>query len=162
MNDQTDVPAGILIPTTPEEAARGYTVTRSFRAPRQLVWDAFTQPDQLGQWFGPVESHLEGTQLDVRVGGSWSTTMVIPGMGDIPWQGTFLEVDEPAHLVMTLNDQGVLNDLYDVWTIDLAEADGGTHLTLRQSGGHLDDEQYEQARQGTAGFLERIATLLGE
>jgi uncharacterized protein YndB with AHSA1/START domain len=160
MNDTDSRPSTYAVPTTPEEAERGYTLTRTFAAPRALVWAAFTEPDQLGQWFGPAEGHLEGTRLDVRVGGTWSTTMVIPGMGEIPWVGKFLEVDEPSHLVMTLSDQGVLGELYDLWTIDLVEDGDRTELTLRQSGGHLTDEQYEQAKEGTAAFLERMALLV--
>ncbi len=110
MTESPSTPSSTVTPTSAADAERGYTLQRTFDAPRTLVWAAITQPDQFGQWFGPVDSHLEGTQMDVRVGGRWSTTMVVPDMGDIPWQGEYLEVDEPSHLVMTLNDQGVLGE----------------------------------------------------
>jgi hypothetical protein len=43
---------------------------------------------------------------------------------------------------------------------ELIEHGGQTELVLRQSGGHLTDEQYERARGGTASFLDELAKVL--
>jgi uncharacterized protein YndB with AHSA1/START domain len=47
------------------------SVTRGFDAPRELVYQAFVDPDQFGQWFGPAGSSVpyETVQSDVRAGG---------------------------------------------------------------------------------------------
>ena len=50
---------------TTDNAARGYTITRIFDAPRELVWKAWTEPDQFAHWFGLEGSRLEAVQMDV-------------------------------------------------------------------------------------------------
>lgn len=53
-------------------------IERVFDAPRELVWKAFTDPDEIAQWFGPVGYSVprESVKFDLRVGGSQSFTMV--------------------------------------------------------------------------------------
>ncbi|ROO83269.1 uncharacterized protein YndB with AHSA1/START domain [Actinocorallia herbida] len=78
-------------------------VSRVFDAPRELVYRAFTDPDQLAQWFGPVGFHVprETVELDVRVGGSEKFTMVHdedPSFTS-PVSATFSEVIENELIV---------------------------------------------------------------
>jgi len=141
-------------------AERGYTLTRMFDAPRQLVWNAFTQPGQWAQWFGGPGTKWEDLTMDVRPGGSWSGTMLVPDGPQIPWRGEYLEVKEPERLVITVTDQGELGDDSDKLTITLAEQGNKTELVLRQSGGHLTDEEYDHAKEGTSSFLDNMANLL--
>ncbi|MDX6284685.1 MAG: hypothetical protein QOG53_170 [Frankiales bacterium] len=89
-------------------AGRGYTITRIFDAPRELVWKAWTEPENFAQWFGGSEARMESMAMDVRPGGSWSTT----------------------------------------------------ELVVRQSVGHLTDEEYGHAKEGTSIFLDAMAELL--
>lgn len=53
------------------------TMTREFDAPRELVFKAFTDPDQLAAWFGPegVDSPRERIVVEPRVGGAWQLVM---------------------------------------------------------------------------------------
>jgi len=136
---------------------RGYTITRTFDAPRELVWQAWTDPKQFAVWFGGPATQMLDMAMDVRPGGAWSGTMVLPDGGTIPWAGQFLEVSPTDRLVMTLSDQGELGTEYDVFTVTLS---GDTQLVLRQSGGHLTDEQYAEAMHGTGTFLDAMADLL--
>jgi len=57
---------------------RELTLTRTFDAPRQLVWDAYTVPEQLAKWWGPSSMHtpLETITVDLRPGGALNLTMV--------------------------------------------------------------------------------------
>jgi uncharacterized protein YndB with AHSA1/START domain len=140
-------------------AERGYTITRTFDAPRDLVWKVWTEPEQFAYWFGGTETRMEDVELDVRPGGKWSGTMVIPDGSQIHWHGHFLDVEEPQRLVLALSDvEG--GEEYDLFTVTLAERGDKTELVLRQSGGHLTDAQYEQAKQGTGTFLDAMADLL--
>lgn len=145
---------------TDDNAARGYTITRVFDAPRALVWKAFTEPDQFAQWFGGADSRLESVTMDVRPGGAWSATMVLADGNTIPWSGEYREVVEPERLVMAFTDQDILGPDYELFTVSLADLGDKTELVLRQSGGHLTDEQYGQAKEGTSSFLDRMAELL--
>ena len=139
---------------------RGYTLTRTFDAPRELVWQAWTSPDQFAVWFGGPTTTMPDIAMDVRQGGAWSGTMVLPDGATIAWGGQFLELDPPSRLVLTLNDQGILGAEYETMTVTLTEVEGGTELVLRQSGGHLSDEQYAAAMHGTGTFLDAMADLL--
>ena len=54
------------------------TVERSFNAPLDLVWDAWTQADILDQWWGPKPFRVETKQMDFKEGGYWHYAMVSP------------------------------------------------------------------------------------
>ena len=63
-------------------------IERVFDAPRELVWKAFTDPDEMAQWFGPVGYHVprESVEIDLRVGGVSKLTMV-PDSDEYPPAG---------------------------------------------------------------------------
>ena len=96
--------------------------------------------------------------MDVRPGGTWKAHMVA-GPAQMDWKGEYVEVDEPERLVFTITDQPD-NPARDTITITLAENDGKTDMVYRQSGGNLDAAGYEQAKQGTAGFLDKLEEIV--
>ena len=143
---------------TLDDAARGYTITRTFDAPQDLVWQCLTTPEHFAVWFGGHDGQMKDMVVEPRVGGGWGGTMVLPNGHQMRWGGEFREVDPTRHLVLAFTvldefPEGVEPD-YDLFHFDLVETGGSTELTLRQSGGHLTDEQYGQAREGTNSFLD--------
>jgi uncharacterized protein YndB with AHSA1/START domain len=120
-------------PTKPLEL----TITRTFNAPRELVYKCFTEPEHVMKWGGPRSFVMEKFTQDVRVGGKWrgmlrSTT----GKKDL-WQGgTFLKIDPPKHVSYTFawEDENGKPQNETIVTIDLEEVAGFTKLTFRQSG----------------------------
>jgi len=64
--------------TMTADDARGLTLTRTFDARRQLVWDAYTVPELLARWWGPSIMHtpLETITVDLRPSGPFRLTMV--------------------------------------------------------------------------------------
>jgi uncharacterized protein YndB with AHSA1/START domain len=143
-----------------EGADRGYTITRTFDAPRELVWQAWTDPKQFAVWFGGSTTEMRDVTMDVRPGGAWSGTMLLPDGAAIAWRGSFVDVQPPQRLVLTLTDQTILGTEFETMTVTLTDLGGTTELVLRQSGGHLSDEQYAAAMHGTGGFLDAMADLL--
>jgi uncharacterized protein YndB with AHSA1/START domain len=137
-------------------------LTRVFDAPRERVWQEWTDPASFADWFGGTESEipLESVAMDVREGGSWALTMLVgPERREIDWKGEYLEVVEPERLVFTLTDQPE-NDARELVTVVLADlGDGRTEMRFEQRG-HMDPEQYERAGQGWSGFFDRIAARL--
>jgi uncharacterized protein YndB with AHSA1/START domain len=144
--------------------SEGLTITRTFAAPRGLVYAAWTRPEQFSVWFGTdaVEVPLDTLTMDVRVGGGWTAVMHLPDGTLIPWVGEYTEVDQPAHLAFTLaNDPA--QPAREIVTVDLVELDDGTRMTMSQTGGNLSEEQYAQTVIGYNGFfdsLERVLTTL--
>lgn len=138
---------------------RGYTLTRRFDAPRPLVWQAITQPELFAQWFGTAVATVDVHQWDLKPGGLWRATMHYKG-NELPWSGRFDEVDEPERLVFTFTDAPEVGDAYELLTFTLTEQGNGTELVLRQSGGSLSDEEYRQAKEGTATFVDALANVV--
>ena len=142
--------------TAPED--RGFTLTRTFDAPRAKVWRAISEADLFARWFG-ADVDLVVTSWDFREGGDYRATMTYEGT-EIPWAGRFVEIDPPSRLAVQITDEGTVKDTDDVLTYTLTDKGDQTLLEIRQSGGGLTDEQYEQAREGTAGFLEELAKVV--
>lgn len=145
--------------TTTHSDASGYTITRTYDAPRELVWRAITEAELFAQWFG-MDLQLDVHEWDLRPQGNWRATMFYEG-NEMPWSGRFLEIDEPDRLAVAFTDQAAgVDEAFDVMTYTLVDLDGRTELTLVQSGGNLTAEQYAQACEGTAGFLDKMATVI--
>jgi len=85
---------------SPENRAdREIVLTRVFDAPRELIWDAWTDPKQIVQWWGPRGFTMTIHEMDVRPGGVWKHTMHGPDGTDYPTQCVFVEVVEPERIV---------------------------------------------------------------
>jgi uncharacterized protein YndB with AHSA1/START domain len=86
--------------STPSE--REVTVTRSFNAPRRLVFEAHTNPELVKRWlYGPAEWPLVHCEIELRVGGRLRYVWRHAQKGEIGMSGTFRTVEAPAHLVHT-------------------------------------------------------------
>lgn len=109
------------------------TLTRIIDAPRALVWQAWTDPKMLAQWFGPRGFTSSVTQLDVRVGGVLRIVMHGPDGNDYPMKGVFREIVAPERLVFTniaIDNEGK-HLLEGETTVTLTETRRRTTLTLR-------------------------------
>lgn len=142
-------------------------IERVFDAPRELVWKAFTDPDQISQWFGPVGYSVprESVDVDLRVGGQQRLTMVpdspeYPAAG--PSVGTFDEIVENELLVIHEDLDGDMAELFGATRIDLRielhDENGKTRLVLHQ--GPYKDDFVGNARDGWNSSFTKLDTLL--
>ena len=75
---------------------------RIIRAPRATVWDAWTDPSRLAQWWIPAPTVCRVDRLDVRPGGAFVTRMSDDGAEFVPHlDAIFLVVDDGARIVFT-------------------------------------------------------------
>ena len=118
--------------TTTSYSANDVRVTRVIAAPRQAVWDAWTQPAGFSQWFGiaPYSTPQSRISMDVRPGGEWSATQVSADDGaELPFRGHYLAVVEPQRLELTFEDPADPNNpQFECATITFAELDGSTEI----------------------------------
>jgi uncharacterized protein YndB with AHSA1/START domain len=88
---------------TPIAADQVVLITRIFDAPREDVFRAWTDPDELAAWYGPeqMQAPRERIRIDLRVGGRWELTMVQRGgTAEFSIGYDILEFIEPELLVM--------------------------------------------------------------
>ena len=76
------------------------TFTRTLSAPRDLLWECWTTPRHVMQFFMPKPHKLEGCEIDLRAGGRFNTVMNVYG-DRIENEGVFLEIVPKARLVFT-------------------------------------------------------------
>lgn len=141
--------------------AEYFTITRTLSAPRQLVFDALTKPEHFAVWFGTaaVEVPQDTLTMDVRPGGDFRAVMHLPDGNRIDWTGSYVEVDPPSHLSMTLSDQPG-DDVGLPVLFDLEDVDGGTQLTIRQDRSDFSDEQVVATIAGYNAFIDDIERVL--
>ena len=75
------------------------TLTRVFKAPRQLVYEAFSKPELLKRWFGPRGWSLVTCDVDVRVGGSFRFVLRGPDGRELGMRGVYREITPPERSV---------------------------------------------------------------
>ncbi len=104
-------------------------ITRIYDAPVKAVWDAWTEPEQVAQWWGPRGFTLTTHSKDLRVGGDWRYTMHGPDGVDYPNHTKYFEVEKYSRLVY---DHGGYEDrppLFRV-TVNFSETKGKTKMDM--------------------------------
>lgn len=110
-------------------------ITRTFNAPRALVWQAWTDPKHIMQWWGPSGFNNETCASDLRVGGRFRLEMRAPDGNVYPCIGTFREIVEHERIVYDGEAAeghpcGAGIPPRAVVTVSFAERGGKTQLTL--------------------------------
>jgi uncharacterized protein YndB with AHSA1/START domain len=126
-------------------AARPFVLTRHFKAPRELVWRAWTEVEQLAQWMSPAGCTTISARLDLRAGGQYHYGLRTPDGNEMWGMWLFRELVAPARLVTVNSFSDAAGGLtrhpmapdwprYTLSTLELLEHAGlgrGTTLQLR-------------------------------
>src|SRR5215471_614497 len=121
---------------TASTADREIVITRVFDAPRELVWEAWTDPKHVPQWWGPRGFTTTTNKMDVKPGGTWRFVMHGPDGRDYQNKITYLEVKKPERLVYKHGDaengaaEGLEPVNFEVTVTFEAQGDR-TRLTMR-------------------------------
>ena len=85
------------MPTT--VAQKSFVISRTFNAPREVVFDAFTKQEEMKKWWGPKGYTMFASKLDFRVGGTYHYGMHAPD--GTPMWGKFVyrEIVRPERIV---------------------------------------------------------------
>jgi uncharacterized protein YndB with AHSA1/START domain len=142
---------------------RDLVMTRTFDAPRRLVYDAHTKPDLVRQWLlGPPGWSMPVCEMDVRVGGTyrweWHKDGTTMGMG-----GVYREVKAPERLVSTEKFDEAWYPGESLNTLVLVEQSGRTTLTQTM---HYESREAREAviksgmEKGVAASYDRLDDVL--
>ncbi|GEM49266.1 SRPBCC domain-containing protein [Deinococcus cellulosilyticus] len=125
------------------ENGKVLVLDRVFKAPRDLVFEAFTTAEHLSKWWGPRGWDMPHCTVDLRPGGKWHYCMkcVDPNQGQFygmeSWGlGVYQEIEAPARLVYTdhfSDAQATINENMPATlsTLTFEEVEGGTKVTTR-------------------------------
>ncbi len=109
-------------------------LTRRFKARREAVFEAWTNPEALAAWFGPDGVQTRNFAIEACPGGRFSLEMYEED-GVYPVSGVYREISPPERIVLSwVWGHGELAGLETVVTIELREMEGGTELTLVHEG----------------------------
>jgi uncharacterized protein YndB with AHSA1/START domain len=112
--------------TTPSD--REIVITRAFDAPRRVVFDAWTKPEHVAQWWDPSRVPLAVCEIDLRPNGAFRFVHQGPEGLAHPFTGVYREIAAPERLVFaTRNSQ---SGAESVGTLIFSERDGSTTLTM--------------------------------
>jgi glutathione S-transferase len=138
------------------------TLSRSFPAPREAVFDAWVDPEVLKRWWAAVEGWTTPEAVtDPRPGGRYRLAMGDPVSGAVhAVVGEYVEVRRPERLVYTWTWEGEPVEMrgseQTLVTVDFVEEDGGTRVVLVHSGFSTEDAR-ELHAGGWAGCLDKLA-----
>jgi uncharacterized protein YndB with AHSA1/START domain/pimeloyl-ACP methyl ester carboxylesterase len=141
---------------------REIVVTRVFNAPRRLVFEAWTTPERLAQWWGPRSLTLTVCEIDLRAGGAWRFVVRAPNGEEYGFKGVYREIVPYERLVYTDSFDGV-PDHEALVKLTFDEHDGRTTLTmasLYESVEYRDGHLASGMEQGMTETLDRLAEHL--
>jgi uncharacterized protein YndB with AHSA1/START domain len=148
--------------STPVAAAdQQVRIERIFDAPRELVFKAWTDPDEITAWYGPehFDTPRERIQIDLRVGGRYELTMVQRDGGrEFPIGYEIVELVEPELLVLhsdPMPEVGIHEST--VTRVELHELGEQTRMILT-------DGPYTESRHAEAGWnsaFDKLAARVG-
>jgi uncharacterized protein YndB with AHSA1/START domain len=135
-------------------------ITRVFNAPRAVVFNFWTDPDQLARWWGPAGYHTprEDVAIESRVGGRFQLRMVETATGAEVWvRGEIVELVEPEILTILMRvPQPIgLPPMETLTRVQFDDLGDKTRVTLRQGPFSAAD----QREQTTEGWVHSFATL---
>ncbi len=116
-------------------AERTLRLRRTFAAPREKVFRAWTDPEELVKWWGPGGFTVPICELDVRPGGAFRTCMRSPDGDEYNLSGVYREVTPPERLVFTwVWREGALAGQETLVTVEFHDRDGATEVVLTHEG----------------------------
>lgn len=155
--------SGTAVVTLPTDTQ--ILITREFRAPRHLVFRAWTTPELIARWWTGDRGEATSVEVDLRVGGTWRYVMVTTTGFEVAFHGEYREIVPNERIVSTEVYEGA-PDGEAVNTINFTEQDGRTTVTVlvqHSSREHRDqhvDSGMEGGLQEALDHLEQIAVSL--
>lgn len=136
-------------------------VTRTYDAPRELVFEAWVETSKIQQWWGCAACTSVRSEVEPKVGGAYNHHMTIEGAGEVPGFGTLTEFDPPARLAYRGGDDDPMTVAVDFVEV----GDGKTLVRLVHSGipdmrVEGDCELREIVREGWTAAFGKLGTFM--
>jgi uncharacterized protein YndB with AHSA1/START domain len=156
-------------------ASKDFVISRVFDAPRQLVWECFTKPERMKEWWGPKGVTILKSEMDLRVGGIYHYGMQQPD-GTVMWGRMVYRAITPPERLEFINsfsdEAGGLgrHPLAQSWPIEMLSiftfeemTDGKTRFTVRWTPHNPTEEErqtfeggFDSMTMGWSGTLDKL------
>ncbi len=135
------------------------SITRTIAAPRERVFEAWSQPQHLKLWFGPSDEYETEAEVDLRVGGQYKLQMKHSSGVSHTVFGEYVAVEVPEKLVYTWSwESGMATDT--LVTVEFREVGGATEVELTHE--RLPSEEVRAEHdKGWIGCMSRLGGLFG-
>jgi uncharacterized protein YndB with AHSA1/START domain len=137
-------------------------ITRSFDAPRELVFKAFTDAEAVRRWWGLNSTETTVDQLEARPGGRWRYVERDGDGNEFGFHGVYHDLEAPERIVYTFEFEGMPGHVL-LETITFEEQDGKTHMTdssVFQSVADRDGMLQSGMESGAAESMDRLDEYL--
>ena len=147
---------------TDAATAQQIEITRVYDAPRELVWRAWTEPEELVQWWGPPgwSTPLESVTMDVRPGGELRLTSVSDEGVEMPVAGVYREVVEQELLVLDEPAEQAWHEGSES-VVTFTDLGGGRTEVVIRAMIQTTDEMRQNAERGMRATFDRLGEHLG-
>jgi uncharacterized protein YndB with AHSA1/START domain len=155
-----------------------FVISRTFEAPRDLVWKAFTEPERMKQWWGPKGFTVIASKMDLRPGGTYHYGMRAPDGSQMWGKMVYREIVPPERIVFinSFSDEagGIARhpmapnwplEMFSVFTFE--DVGGKTKFTVRWSPHNATEEErkvfaasHDSMRGGWGGTMDQLAAYL--
>jgi len=147
---------------TPVATDQQVLITRIFEAPRERLFRAWTDPDQVAAWCGPehMDTPRDRIQIDLRVGGRYDLTMVRRGGdGEMTIGYEIIELAEPELIVLRSDPMPEMG-MHEGTVVRVEFHDHGEKTRMTLSDGPLPPDSRDHAAAGWNAAFDKLATLL--
>jgi uncharacterized protein YndB with AHSA1/START domain len=147
-----------------ENVGREIFIEREFNAPRELVWEAMTNPTHVVNWWGPRGFTTTIEEMDVRPGGVWKHVMHGPDGANYPNESVFKEVVKPERIMYShggRREGGPGVSFVATWSFDALAADK-TRVTIRMVFPSSSDRDFVVREFGAVEGGKQTLERLGE
>lgn len=103
------------------EGERTIIMTRTFNAPRALVWKALSEPEHAVRWWGPHGHRNKVLKWDWTVGGEWSIQSTLPDGQVMTFFGEYREIEAPEKVTQTFAFDGLPPGVHSLDTVVLED-----------------------------------------
>ena len=107
---------------------RKIVIERSFDAPRELVFKAYTNPNHIPEWWGPENLTTVVESMELKVGGVWRFIQRDSAGKEYAFSGVYHEIVFPSRLVFSFEFEGMKGHIL-MQTIKFEETEGRTKIT---------------------------------
>jgi uncharacterized protein YndB with AHSA1/START domain len=159
---------------------RPFVISRTFDAPRELMWQAWSQRARLMEWFGPKGFKMPAAKMDFRPGGSFHYCLASPDGHEMWGKFVYREIASPEKIVLvnSFSDEAggiTRHPACATWPIEMlsstrfTEENGRTTMTIECTPLNATEEErktfdaaHEGMKQGWSGTFEQLAAYLAK